>query len=113
MIKKLKLDKFEILTLILCLVPIIIGIILYTKLPDQIAIHFDTNNQPDSYASKFFVILGMPIILTLLQLICCITSKLRSSIKVGFTKLYYIVRLIIPIISNFAQAIIYSYALTI
>ena len=39
--------KTLILTSILTLLPVIVGIIFWNRLPDPVATHFDINNQPD------------------------------------------------------------------
>ena len=46
--------KKLLITTCLCLCPMIIGIIMLPKLPDQIAIHFNIHNEPDGFASKEF-----------------------------------------------------------
>ncbi len=44
-------EKF-ILTSIVCFLPIILGLTLWEKLPDSMAIHFDINNDPDGFAPR-------------------------------------------------------------
>ena len=68
--------KILIITSLICLVPIIFGIVLYEKLPDQMAVHFDMNNEPNEYASKEFALFIIPIFMTLLQIVCCTFSDL-------------------------------------
>ena len=46
--------KTLIITGVIALLPILIGIFLWDKLPGQIAIHFNLNNEPDGFASKGF-----------------------------------------------------------
>ena len=59
-----------ILTTILCLLPIVAGVILWDKLPDRMAIHFNAANEPDGWASKPFAVLGMPAIIAAIHLAC-------------------------------------------
>ena len=49
---KLRNNAQIILTTIVCLVPIVLTLVLYKKLPEQVPIHFDINGVPDDYASK-------------------------------------------------------------
>ena len=49
--------KSFIITSIVCLLPILLGISLWTKLPDTMAIHFNIYGDPDNFASKGFVVL--------------------------------------------------------
>ena len=59
-----------ILTTILTLLPIAAGLILWNKLPDQMAIHFNAANKPDNWASKPFAVVGMPAIIAVIHLVC-------------------------------------------
>ena len=59
-----------ILTTILTLLPIAAGLILWNKLPDQMAIHFNAANEPDNWASKPFAVVGMPAIIAVVHLVC-------------------------------------------
>ena len=59
-----------ILTTILTLLPIAAGLLLWDQLPDQMAIHFNTANEPDNWAPKTVAVLGMPAFLAVLHLLC-------------------------------------------
>ena len=59
-----------ILTTILTLLPIAAGLLLWDKLPDQMAIHFNAANEPDNWASKPVAVLGMPAIVAALHVLC-------------------------------------------
>ena len=59
-----------ILTTILCLLPIAAGLIFWDRLPDQLAIHFNAANEPDNWASKPVAVLGMPVFIAALHLLC-------------------------------------------
>ena len=47
--------KAIIATSIITLSPMVIGLILWDKLPAEIATHFGTNGMPDGYSSKAFL----------------------------------------------------------
>ena len=59
--------KVLIISVIVCLLPMVLGIILYDKLPEQMPIHFTINNQPDNYAPKNFALFGIPTIMAIVQ----------------------------------------------
>ena len=44
--------KTLILSVIICLLPMILGSILYNKLPEQMPVHFTTNDVIDNYAHQ-------------------------------------------------------------
>lgn len=94
--KKIK-WKILIITSLICLVPIIFGVILYDQLPEQIAVHFGLNNEPNSFASKEFALFGIPLFMTVLQIICCISSDYMEQKKQN-KKYITIYKWIIPII---------------
>ena len=62
--------KIFMLTALVCLLPILLGVALWEKLPQNIAIHFNFNNQPDNFAPKGFAVFGLPALMVLLQIIC-------------------------------------------
>lgn len=52
-----------IISSIICLLPIIMGVVLYNQLPETIATHFGLNGEPDGYSSKNFVVFGLPLLM--------------------------------------------------
>ena len=46
--------KMILLTSIATLLPILIGLLLWKQLPDSVATHWSTGNEPDGYSSKAF-----------------------------------------------------------
>ena len=97
MMKK-KIDwKILIITSLLCLIPIIFGVILYDQLPEQMAVHFGVNNEPNSFAPKEFALFGIPLLMFILQVFCCISSDFMEEKKQN-KKYITIYKWIIPII---------------
>jgi len=90
--------KTLILSVIICLLPMILGSILYNKLPEQMPIHFTTKDIPDNYAHKNFALFGIPLIMTIVQTICMLSTgnKLKNKEKPRIEK---IMEWFIPIIS--------------
>ena len=69
--------KTLILSVIICLLPMILGTILYNKLPEQMPIHFTIKDAPDNYAHKNFALFGMPVIMAIVQAICLIYVNIK------------------------------------
>ncbi len=63
-----KTNNTLIITTILCLLPIILAIVLYDKLPAQVAIHFNSAGAPDNYLPKAIAVFGLPIGLAVINL---------------------------------------------
>lgn len=55
-------NKLLVLTSLLCLLPIVLSIILYTQLPAKIAIHWDSTGVADRYVSKAWASFGIPLL---------------------------------------------------
>ena len=62
--------KTIIFTTILCLLPMVAGAILWDKLPEQLAIHFNAANEPDNFAPKAVAVVGMPVFIAAIHLVC-------------------------------------------
>ena len=70
--------KTIIITSILTLTPMIIGIILWNKLPAEIPTHFNINNEPDGWSSKPFAVFAIPLLVSLQMQVCRWTWLLVS-----------------------------------
>lgn len=47
----------------ICLLPMVMGVLLYSQLPDQIPVHFNAQGDADGYASKFLACFGLPMMM--------------------------------------------------
>lgn len=110
--KKANITKTDVFTAVLCLLAVVPGLVCYNRLPDSMPIHFDMNNQPDNYAPKAFVIFGMPILMCILQTICCIFAINKEDEKIS-EKVKFICRLIIPIITIMLEILTIMFSLEI
>ena len=83
--------KTLILSVIICLLPMVLGIAFYNRLPEQMPIHFTINDVPDNYAQKNFALFGIPVIMAIVQAICIIcttkVNKLKNSEKPRIVKI--------------------------
>lgn len=100
-----------ILTSVVILIPVIIGIILWNKLPDTIATHWGINGDPDSYNSKAFAVFALPLLLFAVHWICVIATKLDPKSKNINSKMFSIVLWICPAISLVMNTMVYLIAL--
>ena len=103
--------KIFIITAIVCLLPILLGLALWDRLPDTIAIHFDMYNNPDNFASKEFTVFGMPALMVLLQAFCCFVNDINAHKHGDRKKLELVTKWIIPVMTIILQAVTLSYAL--
>lgn len=106
MIKENK--KKLILTSILILLPIIAGIFLWNKLPDQMATHWDGKGVANGWSGKGFVVFGLPFFLFGMHWLCLLVSSADPKRKNYSGKLLNMVFWICPIISIFASVVVYG-----
>lgn len=105
--------KILIITVIICLLPMILGIVLYNKLPDSMAIHFNIENIPDNYASKNFVLFGLPIIMAFFQIFCLMLTNIANKSKEELPKVMKIFEWFIPILTIVMYLLTISFSLGI
>ena len=64
---KSKISGQLLITTVLCLLPIALGLAMYDKLPDQVAVHFDAAGTPDNYMPKAAAIFGLPFLFAVIN----------------------------------------------
>lgn len=95
--------KYFIITSIVCLLPILLGVLIWDRLPNTMAIHFDINNNPDNFASKGFVVFGLPILMVLLQVFCCFVNDINAKKHGERKKFEAVTKWIIPVMTVILQ----------
>lgn len=101
--------KTLILTSIIILLPAVIGLILWNKLPDNMATHFGINNLPDGFSSKIFSVAVLPLIFLALQLVSVVLTANDPKKKNISNKLFVLILWIIPCVSTICFTILYLY----
>ncbi len=104
--------KTLIITSILDLSPIIIGIILWDRLPDRIATHFGADNTPNGWSSKAVAVFGLPLVIFALEWVCMLATKLDPKYRnIDDSVMMKIVLWLMPCLSIMMASITYAYAL--
>ena len=103
--------KTLILTSIVTLIPIIVGILLWSKLPEQIPTHFGMDGTPDDWSSKAFTVFGIPLFLLGVHLLCIGATTQDPKYTNMNDKLFGIVLWTCPVISLLVLVSCYSAAL--
>ena len=60
--------KTLLLTSLICLLPIIAGLLVYDRLPETMATHWNMNGEADGWSSRAFAVFGLPGILLAVNL---------------------------------------------
>lgn len=100
-----------ILTSIVILIPMLVGLLLWSKLPEQIPSHWNINGEVDGWSSKAFVVFAIPAIMLGFHWICVLASSLDPKSKGYHSKMVLLVLWIIPVISLVLCSLVYTAAL--
>lgn len=111
MIKK-NLKKL-VFTSIVTLLPILAGLVLWDKLPDEIATHFNADGAADSFSGKGFAVFGLPVFLLAVHWLCTLVTSADPKQKNHSDKMLTLVLWICPAISLLVSSIIYTYSMGI
>ena len=103
--------KTMILTSILILLPMIIGIIFWDQLPEQVAIHFGHNGEANDWSSKWFAVFGLPIVLLVLHILCTVVTGTDPRYHKYPEKMKKLVLWVCPAVSWLGAVGIYGYEL--
>ena len=110
MLKKYR--KTLIVTTIITLLPILAGIILWNKLPEEMPMHFNVAGEVDGTASKAVGVFVMPAFLVAVQWLCALGSlKMDPKANNLEGKVMGLVLWIIPGVSVMMHVLVYGTAL--
>ena len=100
-----------ILTSLLTLLPIPVGLLLWNRFPETIAIHFGITGNADGFAGPSFAVFTLPLIMLGMHLLCVFFTALDKGNRGRNQKMFRIVLWSIPVISNLSILGIYALAL--
>lgn len=100
-----------ILTTLVMLVPTVVGLLLWNRLPDQIPSHWNIDGEIDGWSSKAFAVFGFPSLLLALHWICVIASCTDPKSKDYHPKMLLLTLWICPVIGLVLCALVYTVAL--
>lgn len=109
MIKENK--KKLILTSVVTLLPILIGVLLWNKLPEQVPTHWNAAGEVDGWSSRAFAVFGLPCFLFAIHWICLLVTSADPKKQNIQGKPLNIVFWICPFISLLCAALTYGTAL--
>lgn len=88
--------------------PIAFGLAVWDKLPETMSTHWGVSGEADGFSSRTFAVFGLPLILLVLHFICITTSFFDKRNR--GTKAQNMIYYIVPGISLFTNAMVYSAA---
>ena len=99
--------KIIILTSIITLLPILMGIILWDKLPDTLPIHWNASGNVDGWSSKPFVVFALPFIMLAIHLFVLIATTADPKRQNHHGKMLHLVYWLVPVMSVVLTAVTY------
>lgn len=99
------------ITSIVILLPILAGVILWNKLPEQMPSHWNAAGEIDGWSNKPFAVFGLPCILLAAQWLCILGSFADPKRDAHPSKILHLVFWIIPVLSVVLHTITYAVAL--
>lgn len=106
MIKKNKVALIA--TSIVILIPILIGLLLWDRLPEQVPTHWGIDGEVDGWSSKAVAVFVFPCILLGIHWLCVIVSSIDPGSKNYHRKMITLVLWICPAISLLIGSLIYA-----
>ena len=100
-----------IITTLITLLPIVIGLFLWNKLPDTLATHWGSDGTANGWSSKTFSVFGMPLILTAIHVLCLFVTLNDPKKKNIHKKPMALIFWLVPVISLLANCSTYLIAL--
>lgn len=109
--RKNEYTNIMVVTSIIILIPIIIGLLLWQRLPDTIATHFGANNQANGWSSKSFTVIALPVMMLAIQWFAFLSTYYDPKRKNIDPKVFKLILWLIPIINLIVMTATYGIAL--
>ncbi len=106
MLKRMKTKL--ILTSMITALPILVGLVLWNRLPDQLVTHWDANGVPNGWSSKLFAVVGLPLFLVAIHWVCVIATAADPKAQNHSDKILNLVLWICPATSMFCMISVYA-----
>lgn len=103
--------KTMIITSIVILAPILVGLMLWDKLPAEMATHFDENGIADGWSSKTMAVIGLPLFLLVVHWFCMAFTSVDPKRQNFSDKVILLVMWLCPVVSILGNGATYLYAL--
>ncbi len=103
--------KTMVITSLVTLLPILPGLVLWSRLPQELPTHWNLSGEVDRSAGKAMVVLGMPLMLLALQWLLCFLLSVDPKRRNHSEKLQALSLWIVPVLCNVVLAVCYATAM--
>lgn len=105
--------KMILLTSLLVLVPMIVGLVLWNRLPEEIPVHFNADGNPDNWESKAFSVFFIPLFLWVVHLLTGFITLADPKKQNISDKIFLLILYICPAAGIFGSIVMYTGALNL
>ena len=107
----MKNKKYWLITSAITLLPILVGLLLWDRLPEKLPTHFGIDGAADGWSGKGFAVFGLPLMMLFFHGVMYFATRLDRQNRGHNEKVLNLVGLLFPILSIVNSVVIYSLAL--
>ena len=107
----MKNKKYWLVTSLVTLLPILLGLLLWNRLPEKLPTHFGIDGAADGWSGKGFAVFGLPLMMLGFHLVICFATRLDKHNRGHNEKVLNLVGLIFPTMSIVNSVVIYTWAM--
>ena len=107
----MKNKKYWLITSAITLLPILLGLILWNKLPDRLPTDFGVDGAADGWSGKGFAVFGLPLMMLGFHIVIFFATRLDKQNRGHNEKVMNLMGLIFPVMSIVNSVIIYAHAM--
>lgn len=100
--------KLLLITALVVLLPLLVGLLLWNRLPDVMTTHWNAAGEADGASGKGFAVFFTPLFLLFMHLICVGATALDTGNENQSKKALYIAYWAMPLVSLYAGVMIYG-----
>ena len=102
--------KLMLTTSLVTLLPLLVGLCLWNRLPDQLPFHWNAAGEVDGWAGKPMAVIGAPLLMLALHWLCVLITAADPKNKNHSGKMQRLILWIIPLLSVVIFGMIFSTA---
>ena len=103
--------KLLLITSVVILLPILAGLLLWERLPEQVPFHWNVQGEVDQWASKPVAVFLMPLMLLAIQWLCVWATQADPKKQGISEKMFQLVLWIVPVLAVVLCSVVYLSAL--
>ena len=105
--------KSMLIAAVIILLPMLVGVVLWDRLPDPMATHWDFEGNANGWTGRTFTVFGIPLVMLALHMVCLLVTESDRNSCGQNPKLKRIMYCVVPVVSLILCAAVYPSALGI